>query len=356
VGAALGRYAAQGVGAFLAGHAQRVRLKGRLATLFGGDATDYALVPNTTAGLIAVARSFPWAAGDRVVVFRGEFPTNVTPWQRAAESFGLELVFVDLAPLAAPGGADLGPLETALRGGVRLVALSAVQFQTGLRAPLEAIAALCRAHGAALCIDGIQAAGVLPLDFTAFDFVAVGGHKWMMGPEGAGFLYVHPDRAAALRPVLTGWLSHQDAADFLFESGKLRYDKPFRPTADALEAGAPNTIGYAGLEAAVDTLAQLGIPAIAAHVAAYLAPLEAGLVALGFESARLPDAGRRSGILSVRVPSDVTLPALASELGARGLAISTPDGHLRFAPHWPNALDEVPEVLAAVDEALRALR
>lgn len=357
VGSALADYARRGVGAYRAWNAQRLRLKERLARLFGGEATDYAFLQNTTMALNAVAICFPWRTGDRVVLFEGEFPTNVTPWQRAAHRYGLRLSFLPVADLARPEGADLDPLVAALKGGTRLVALSAVQFQSGLRAPLEAIAELCHAYGAELCVDAIQACGIVPLDFAGLDYVACGGHKWLMGPEGAGFLYVHPDRVKALEPDMAGWLSHERAADFLFDGPNLlRYDKPIRRRADFLEGGAPNAAGYAGLEASVALIEQLGVQAIYAHVSGWLDALEAGLVARGFRSLRTPDAERQSGILGVLPPDDLSVGALAAGLGVRGVACTTPDGVLRFAPHWPNHQDEVPIVLGAVDEALKVLR
>ncbi len=352
VAAALGAYAREGVGAFGSWHAQRGRLKRLLADLIGAAPEDIGLVPNTTAGLIAVAQCFPWEAGDRVVVFAGEFPTNVTPWQQAAAAFDLEIVTLPLADLARPGGADLGPLEATLRRGARLVAISEVQFQTGLRAPVEAITALCHAHGAQVCVDGIQACGVVPLRVGDVDYLACGGHKWLMGLEGAGFLYARPDRAAALRPRLAGWLSHEQPADFLFEPGRLRYDKPIRRRVDFLEAGAPNTAGYAGLEAGVALIAQLGVERVFAHVQRWHDGLEAGLIERGFRSLRAPDLARRSGVLGVQPPAPHTVAGLAAALGARGVACTTPDGVLRFAPHWPNAQGEVPRLLDAIDDAL----
>ncbi|MCB9522313.1 MAG: aminotransferase class V-fold PLP-dependent enzyme [Myxococcales bacterium] len=349
-------YATEGVGAFPACHAQRLRLKGRLAHVFGGAPADYALVLNTSAGLMAVAQCVAWRPGDRVVVFQGEFPTNVTPWQVAARTFGLEVVTLPLAPLAAPGGADLAALEAALKAGVRLVALSAVQFQTGLRAPVAAISALCRAHGALLSVDGIQAAGVAPLHAPDCDFLAIGGHKWLMGPEGAGVLYIHPDQVGRLVPRVAGWLSHEEAVDFLFEPHKLRYDKPIKRRADFLEGGAPNSVGYAGLEVALMAIEHLGVPAIFAHVNAWLDALAPTVEALGFTTHRLPDADRRSGILAALPPEGLSAGALAAGLAERGIAVTTPDGRLRFSPHWPNALAEVSTVAAALEETVKALR
>ena len=97
------------------------------------------------------------------------------------------------------------------------------------------------------------------------------------------------------------------------------------------------------------------MPHISAHVQGYHDALEPGLVERGFVSERAAD-GRRSGILSLRPPEDVDVIALAAHLGARRVAVTTPDGRLRFAPHWPNDLAEVPEVLDALDDALAELR
>src|SRR5687767_2632670 len=89
-------YARHGSGAFITWHAERLRLRGLLAQLLGAAAEDIALVANTTRGVTDVAMCLPWRPGDRVVLFEGEFPANVTPWQRAAELFGLELEFLPL--------------------------------------------------------------------------------------------------------------------------------------------------------------------------------------------------------------------------------------------------------------------
>src|SRR6185369_9998242 len=102
--------------------------------------------------------------------------------------------------------------------GARLVAISAVEFQSGLRTPFAELAALCHAHGAELSVDAVQACGAVPIDVGAMgiDYLACGSHKWMMGLPGAGFLYAAPGRVEALRPHVAGWLSHEDGLDFLF--------------------------------------------------------------------------------------------------------------------------------------------
>jgi selenocysteine lyase/cysteine desulfurase len=115
--------------------------------------------------------------------------------------------------------------------------------------------------------------------------------------------------------------------------------------------GLPDGL-LAGLLASLEILLALGVPAIATHVGGYLDRLEPELLARGFRSLRTRGPAGRSGILAVEPPAGVTAAGLARELRGRGVSCSTPDGALRFSPHWPNHADEIPEVLRAVEGAL----
>ncbi|MFN7135713.1 MAG: aminotransferase class V-fold PLP-dependent enzyme, partial [Myxococcales bacterium] len=256
----LADYARRGVDAFATWIEQRHRLRGKLARLVNARPEDLGFAQSTTRALSDVALCFPWRRGDRLLVFEGEFPANVTPWQRAAELFGLELRMLPVAPFASDADEALAAVERELREGVRLVAVSLVQFQTGLRMPVEALGRLCARHGAQLCVDGVQAVGAVPVDVAAMgiDYLACGAHKWLMGLEGAAFLYVRPERIAALRPVVAGWLSHEDGLGFLLRGPDLlRYDRPVRKRADFIESGNLSGASFAALEASVDLLLQL---------------------------------------------------------------------------------------------------
>jgi cysteine desulfurase / selenocysteine lyase len=348
-------YARHGAASFPRWAAQRLGLREKLARLVGARAEDIALMPNTTRGVVDVALCFPWKRGDRVILFAGEFPSNVTPWQRAAEVFGLEIAWVPAAAFAASEEEGLAQLQVELDRGARLVAVSAVEFQTGLRMPVEAMAALCHGAGAELFVDAVQACGAVPIDAGAagIDYLAAGAHKWLMGLEGAGFLYIRPDRVDALRPNVAGWLSHEDAVAFLLRGpGLLRYDRPIKKRADVFEGGNVNTAGLAGLEASLDLILQLGVPAVFAHVNGILDALEPGLVARGFQSLRSRDPRARSCTLSLLPPAGVDAVELQRRLGARGVACSIPDGMLRFTPHWPNDVGQAAAVLAAVEASL----
>jgi selenocysteine lyase/cysteine desulfurase len=348
-------YATRGIEAFMTWHERRGLLRARMATLLDAELDEVGFVANTTTAVSTIALNLPWQRGDDVIVLRGEFPANVTPWQRAAELHGLHVEFHDVDEFAGASGRGLERLEQRLRqGGVRLIAVSAVQFQSGLRMPLQAIATLAHQHGAELFCDAIQALGVLDLRPRALgiDYLACGSHKWLMGSEGAALLWIARERLAGLRHFNAGWLSHEHAVDFLFESDQLRYDRPIRQAADHVEVGAYPVLGLAALAAALEPLLALGTTAIEQHVTRYLDVLDEGLRARGLVSLRSDVVEQRSAILSVRAPIGSDAREIQARLGRRGIVMTIPEGLLRFAPHWPNALDEVPEVLAALDEVL----
>lgn len=355
----LDSYATRGNVAFLDWIPQRERLRKKLAQLIGASETDIALTSGTTRGISDLALCMPWQAGDGVVLFEGEFPANVSPWQRAAELFGLRVDFIPTQGAVEDPDSVLIPLERLLERGTRLVAVSAVQFQTGLRMPLASIARLCHQHGAELCVDAIQACGAVPLDVLALgvDYLVCGAHKWLCGPEGVGFVYARPERAQRLLPRTAGWLSHEDGTSFLFAgAGQLRYDRPLKRSLQMLEGGSSSTLGFAALEAAVEPLLALTPAAIFEHLQRYHDALEPSVVARGFRSRRARRLEGRSGILSFEPPSGVSAADLVAQLRSFGVFASMPDGLLRFAPHFPNALGECELVLRALDQALRALR
>ena len=325
--------------------------------LIGAPGEDVALVAHTDLALTAVALCHPWTPGDRIVLVQGEFPANITPWQRAAELHGLEIVWIPAASFYGPGGDGLAQLDTVLRAGAAMVAVSLVQFQTGLRMPVEAMTALAHRHGAAITVDAIQGCGAVPFEAGDIDYIASGGQKWLNGPPGAGLLYARHDRWEALEPHLAGWLSHHDPLSFLMGGTDLmRYDKPFQVGPAKVEGGTPNLIAHAALAVAIDDLVELTPAAVHGHVQPLLDELEAGLVERGFTSERSPVPEQRSCILSLIVPAATDLAALVAGLGARGVSAATPDGRLRLSPHWHNRTSQAGPVLAAINAVMADAR
>ena len=224
-------------------------------------------------------------------------------------------------------------------------------FQTGLAMPLEDMARICRKYGAMLCVDAIQAVGCIPIDVETIqpDFLVSGSHKWLMGMEGCGFVYIAPHRIAQMVPRLASWLSHEDGLGFLFDgAGHLRYDRPIRQRADWIEVGAQNTIGFAALEAAVDLLLHLGITILTTiynNGSMNRTPITGSWFPLDATSA----IHRSIGNFIRETPSHWPLIPLAQHLNQNGVSVSTPDGYLRLAPHWPNSLPEVEQAVSTID-------
>ncbi|MFT3924711.1 MAG: aminotransferase class V-fold PLP-dependent enzyme [Myxococcales bacterium] len=352
----LSDYAQRGVAAAIDMARLRADARALAAQLLHANSSEIGLVQSTSAGVIAIARSLPFLPKQRVIVFEGEFPANFTPWQLVARDLGLELVSLPLAAFLRSDEEGLALLRGELERGARLVAVSAVQFQTGLRMPLKSMAELCHAHGAELFVDAIQALGVVPLDVKelGIDYLAAGGHKFMMGLEGAGLLYVRNECLPALSLGLAGWTGHEDAFSFLMDdqAGQLRYDRPLVRATTFVEQGAVSMVGYAALSASLQMLLELGVSSIFDHVAHYLDSLEPALLALGLTSVRARERARQSAILAFKLPPGPALTQVARRLGEQGIVVSTPDGHLRLAPHFANHISEIPAVVLAVQRAL----
>ncbi len=319
--------------------------------LMGVPGTDIALMGNTSHGVSAIAACLPWKRGDRVLLFTGEFPTNTTPWELAAKHHDLDLVWLPADSLRTDDG--LQQVEDECRRGLRLIAVSAVQFSTGLRMPVESLAKLAHAHGAEIFVDAIQAVGSVPLDLSDVDYLSAGGQKWLMGPVGTGLLYVRHDLWSALVPRLASWLSHPEPLGFLFgDPDLLSYGKPVVAGPAMFEGGSICIAGHAALGVSMGMLADLGPERIAAHVQAWHDAVEPGLVARGFRSLRAELSSRRSGLLCCKPPEGQHAGQLVAALSEHGVSVASPDATLRLSPSWPNPLSEAEGVLTAVDAVL----
>lgn len=307
-----------------------------IAHLIGGAAEDIAFVPNTATGLSLVAAGLTWQAGDNVVAVAGEYPSNVYPW------WGLERVGVETRLVERPHlrfGVD--ELVSAVDARTRVIAVSAVDWQSGFRVDLAALAELCRARDILLVVDGIQAVGAVRVDVSGggIDCLAAGGHKWLLAPEGCGFLYVGARARERIQPVLLGWKSVTDADTYLPYHFALRHD------AAKLEPGTQMHLGVRALGAAVDLLLEIGPAAIEARVLAITDQLADGLRDVGAVVLSPRDGGDRSGILTFSLGDATTLHA---RLTAAGIVCRRRMGGIRLAPHFYADATDIDRVLAVV--------
>jgi selenocysteine lyase/cysteine desulfurase len=178
----------------------------RAAELMGVAPADVAVVKNTTEGLGFVASGLEWCPGDRVLLPEDEFPSTAYPWL-ALEDRGVVVDRVPVHQLAA--ALETGPAP-------KVVATSWVQAGRGWRTDLAALANRCHDAGALLCVDAVQGLGVVPADLAGWgvDAAAASSFKWLLGPEGAGVLYVRDELLDRLRerPAVVREVRGVDAA------------------------------------------------------------------------------------------------------------------------------------------------
>ncbi len=315
------------------------------AQLVNGAPEEIALVPSTSAGLHAAAGALPLAPGDVVLLSDREFPANVYPWM-ARRRGG---VVVERVPVTAEGFPDEDAIVARLADPrVRVLAVSLVQFSNGFHADLARLGAACRATGAYLVVDAIQALGALPFDVTAqpVDVVACGGQKWLLGPWGSGFCWVRRELVTRLVPPASGWLSYQGMDDY---TNLLSYDDRLLDDARRFEAASPATQDQLGLTASIGLLLELGVDAIAAYLRSLGEPVLAWAARRGVRVGSPTDPLHRSQIVCVTPPD-------AREANRRlrqaGIVVSVREGAIRIAPHCYNTIEEMEKVVEVLDEVV----
>jgi cysteine desulfurase/selenocysteine lyase len=317
--------------------------------LLGVPAEDLAFTKNTTEGLAFVANGLDWHEGDRVVTCDREFPSSVYPWL-ALRDRGVR---VDL--IAPEGPTSVYPLDRfaeALRAApTRLVAVSWVHYARGNRLDLAALAALCHEHGALLCVDAIQGLGVVPADLAGWgvDFAAADSHKWMLGPHGAGVLYVAAERRDLLRPQEPGWASVAHREDY--DNLELVWDDSAR----RFEGGAHTFETILELGAALGLVLAAGVGEVWAHVQGLHDRLLDGLDRIGATVLSDLAPERRSGHLTFAVPG-LDAAGLYSTLRVEGIVCSPRGGGIRVAPHGYNTAEEIDALLDVVGSRAAAGR
>ena len=159
-----------------------------LAGLLGARPEQVAFLRNTSDALSTVANGLGWRAGDNIVTFSREFPSNIYPWLRIRDAFGVEVRMCE----EREGRIDPEALESLIDRNTRVVAISHVQYASGFRTDLNRLGRVVRQHDALFVVDAIQALGVIPTNVEAdlIDVAAGASHKWLLGPEGVGYLVV----------------------------------------------------------------------------------------------------------------------------------------------------------------------
>jgi selenocysteine lyase/cysteine desulfurase len=315
------------------------RVRQSAARFVGARQEEIVFTASASHGLNIVAAGLDWQPGDNLICAETEFTANVYPWTNLQRR-GVQVRF---AP-ARDNRILVEDVEALMDGRTRLVAISFVEFASGYRNDLDALADLCQARGAYLSVDGMQGLGALQfrVDQTPVDFLAAHAPKWMLGPIGAGFLYIRRDLLSRLDPVMVGWRSVVDRDDYF------RYDSPLRVSGERFEAGSLNSVGLLGMEAGIELLLAVGLDEIEARVLSLGDHLIAGLQDRGCTiTTPIAHRSERSGIVCFRHPA-LDSALLAEHLQAADVIISLRGDVVRVSPHFYNTEAELERLLAVL--------
>jgi selenocysteine lyase/cysteine desulfurase len=250
------------------------------------------------------------------------------------------------------GIVSLDQLAERIDRATRIVSLSWVGYASGYRIDLEKVCEIVHSRGAELFLDAIQGLGVFPCDVSRLpiDYLAADGHKWLLGPEGAGILYIRRDRNSKLENRMVGWNSVQGA--HRFENAQVR----FKSDASRFEGGSANHLGIVCLEASMRLLLELGANqpenGIAGAVLENADQIEEMLRRMGAMVYRDRERAHResthlSGIVSFEIPGQDP-QAVRNELIRHKVVASVRHGRLRVATHAYNDANDIDRLAQAL--------
>lgn len=317
------------------------------ARLINADRDEVALVNSTTQGIGLVAEGYPWKPGDNIVTLANEFPSNLYPWMNLQDR-GVELRMVPTDPDGRP---NLNRVLEACDKNTRIVSVSWIGFATGFRINLSQWVSAVHQKGPLFFLDAIQGLGVFPLDVksTPIDFLAADGHKWMLGPEGAGIFYLRKEHLNRLRPIGVGWNSVVHCYDF----AKIQFD--LKPSASRYEGGTMNAVGFLALNASLQLLEQQGLSyhrsAIAERVLQVGDHAVSRLAQLGAHITTLRAPGHESGIIAFQLDGQ-DHDRIRTACLENGIVLSYRNGSLRISPHGYNHETDVDRLITILAEQL----
>ena len=318
------------------------------AAMMNAHRDEIAFIKNTSEGISQVAHGIDFRPGDRIVTTAVEYPANIYPWMEQARTRGCELVMVPEETDSE--GRRHVPIEKILDASghpsTRLVTLSHVEFASGQRHDLAPIGSFCRQRGILFCVDAIQSLGVLPVDVRAMniDFLCADGHKWLLGPEGAGIFYCRRELIETMRPLTVGWMNVINAQDYG------NYDYTLKGDAGRFECGTYNVPGLLGLKAAVELLQAIGVNAIAARLRRLTDHLITRLLNKGYLVLSPRHNDQWSGIVSFTTPVHDQHQIVTTLRKQHRIEIALREARLRCSPHFYNTeqqLDRLVDLLPA---------
>ncbi|MEM3403384.1 MAG: aminotransferase class V-fold PLP-dependent enzyme [Nitrososphaeria archaeon] len=314
-----------------------------VSNLINCKSDDIAIVTNTSEGLNFTAHAVKMTPGSNIVTTDLEFPTVTYPWLKVAEEKRLEVRFAR----HKNGIVTIEDLERLVDDKTKVITLSHVEYSSGFRFNLREVAELAHKHGALLVVDAIQSLGVIPFDAKVedVDVLVTAAYKWLLGPFGAGFLYMKDEVYHDVEPIFAGWRSKEDHE--VFEPLKLSFKK----TARKFEYGGMPYSAIYGFTRSLKYISDLEVDNINNHVIGITQELMEGLKNLGANLFTPFNRHQRAGIVTAKF-DNLDADTLLNELKEEKIIISKRFGALRFSPHIYNNKEDVEKVIHLIKKVI----
>ena len=317
----------------------------RLANMLNVRPDQIAMTASTGDGFMHIADGLNWQEGDTVVTAECEFPSNVYPWLNLQQR-GVQVRFVKMHE----NRIRVEDVLAQITERTRMVSLSMVEFSTGFRNDIAAIARHCHERGILCGIDAMQALGALDIDAhqLGVDFLASAAHKWLLGPPTTGILYLSDTLLAQLRLERRGWYSVETPFEFF------KYDQPLKQGAARFEHSSTNRVAIVALDASLGVFESIdgGMQAVEARILGLTGHTIAGLERLGYPVISPQGAGERSGIVCFQPHpdrQDLTPQHIVDELAARQIYTAARATVVRISPHFYNTIEDIDALLNALE-------
>ena len=317
------------------------RLRAKLAAMLGAEPDEVAILRNTSEANNAIVTGLDLKSGDEVLITDHNHPSNDDAWRVRShrEGFTVRSVHVPVPPTSR--AQLLAGFEQAITPRTKVLSVTHVTNTTGILYPVREIATMTRPRGIWLHVDGAQSFGALDFQLRDLgcDSYAASAHKWLMGPLEAGVLFVRRDHIPQLWPpvVSAGW------ADDL--KGARKFEM----------LGQRDNPRLVAMEAAVDFITVIGMPAVEARMRALADYLKRGLsrvVRVRLKTNLEPELS--AGVIKFSLAGIDTAKAYDTlyERDRLGIAMtSSGDAEgLRFCPHVYNSFEQLDRAVSAVRE------
>ncbi|HEY6333971.1 MAG TPA: aminotransferase class V-fold PLP-dependent enzyme [Blastocatellia bacterium] len=309
-----------------------IRTGDLIGKIIGAGPGEVAMHQNVSIAQSTVASCFDWSGKrNKVVMEEMNFTTNLYIYH-ALERLGARVVTV---PSRDGISIPIEELINAIDEETLLVPVSHVLFLSSYIQDLRKIVQRAHEVGAMVVADIYQSAGTVPLNVRELgvDFATGGSVKWLCGGPGAGYLYVRPDLASKLEPMLTGWMAHRHPFDF--EGGPIDYaDNMFR-----FLNGSPNIPGLYAARSGYEIILEIGVERIREKSVRQTTRLIELAKEAGFGVNAPENAAERGGTVAIDVPEG---HALTKELLRRDFLVDyRPRAGIRVAPHFYSKDEEL---------------